>query len=97
MSETLVNRETYSLGVDYDIVRDGINAEIGYQTNEARRAGYESPSGQRHMALAKRYGALLRTVSARDHVGLEGISAGLASARLSREKDLASTIQATEL
>ena len=86
MSETLTSRDTYSIGVDYEVIRDGINDEIGYQTNAARRAGYESASGQRHLALAKRYGALLRTVSARDRVGLEGISAGLASARLSREQ-----------
>lgn len=89
MSETVTEHGTYLYGVEYEVIQDGINDEIGYHANAARMDGYESPSGQRHMELAQCYAQLRRVVSPDDQAGLDILSTALKAARLSRGADQA--------
>ncbi|MDR0308553.1 MAG: hypothetical protein LBH87_01320 [Coriobacteriales bacterium] len=89
MTERLTGGETYLFGVDYEVAHDRINNEIGYHTNAARTEGHDSPAGQRHMALAKCYAQLRRSVRPDDPAGLEILSIALDAAQLSRYENQA--------
>ena len=84
MPATLVVREGYLSGVEYEVVRGDLNAEIAYHAKAAHQVGRSTPEGIAHMAMARRLVEVQESVSPMDPQQLASIIVLLENARMNR-------------
>jgi len=53
MSDTVISIETYSTGVEYEVLLDSLDQEIAYHITAARRVGHQTKEGAEHMNMAR--------------------------------------------
>jgi len=96
MSDTLATRDTYSIGVEYEVLRNSLNKEIAYHAHTASQAGHESPKGTRHMNMVRNLTDLRDSVSPFDEQQIQMIATLLQDIQLDRMERPPVPMHATE-